>query len=431
MEIDIRDLGSHGEGVGDHGGKVIFVEGALPGESVEIDLTVEKKSYSKGDLTKVLKPSEERIEPPCPYFERCGGCSIQHLSYEGSLELKRNHVEQTLRRVGKLEITVEKTEPSDKKFGYRNKIVLPVQGAVGLYAKGSHEIIPIDHCMIHNEVGERVFKLALGLELSSLRHLLIRTSINSGKVLVGLITRGKLDKALAKAFAECEEVEGVLHAVNKRDDNVILSSGFTLIHGSDYIVEKLCGLFFRMRAGSFFQVNPWQAQKLYETALDWAELKKGDRVIDAYCGVGTMALIFASRGAEVRGIEIVPEAIRAAKENGEDNGIEASFICGRAEKLLPKEKRADVVILNPPRKGCELAVLDAIAKKRPRRVLYVSCHPATLARDLAHLVDRGYSIARVKPFDMFPQTMHVETLVRLDLMDNALLATEGLANSKD
>jgi len=419
-EVDITDLGHQGEGIGRLEGKAVFVDGALPGERVSVEIVVEKERYAKGKLLEVITPSKNRALPICPYFGSCGGCQLMHLDYPAQLEIKRQRVQETMRRIGGLDVNVEACAPSPKDLGYRNKILLPVRDSIGLYAKGSHQVIPIDSCLIHNERGDGIYPDVVALlegishydeqtGKGELRHLLIRTG---DRILVGLITTGKPSPKLkdaAKAIAKLPEVAGVTHAINRRRDNVIMDAPFKPLVGDDFIFEEVCGLKFKLSAGAFFQVNPLQAEQIYLEALKRAEIQETDSVIDAYCGVGTMACIFAKQCQSVLGIEVVPQAIADAKVNAGINKItNARFTCGRTESVLPDQ--ADVVILNPPRKGCDPRVLQKLAKMRPRVIVYISCHPATLARDLKLLVDEGFRVGSVTPYDMFPQTSHVETL---------------------
>ncbi len=420
MEVEITDLGHQGEGVGRHEGKAIFVEGALPGERVRIEIVQEKERYAKGKLIEIVKRSKSRVDPPCPYFDRCGGCQIMHLDYASQLAIKHQRVQETVRRIGRLDIAVEPCRPSPRELCYRNKILLPVRESIGLYAKGSHEVIPIDACLIHNPRGDAIYREVLTLldgishydeesGKGELRHLLIRTG---DRILVGLITTGKPSvklKSAAEAIAKLDGVAGVVHAVNRRRDNVILAAPFKPLVGDDHIFEEVCGLKFKLSAGAFFQVNPLQAEQIYLEALKRAQVTKSDTVIDAFCGVGTLACVFAPHCKSVTGIEIVPQAIADAKVNAGLNKItNARFLCGPTEKLL--DNNADIVILNPPRKGCDPRVLDKLIAAPPRAIAYISCHPATLARDLKILSEGGLNVKSVTPFDMFPQTSHVETL---------------------
>lgn len=438
MKVKINNLGSSGEGVGRHEGKPVFVDGALPDEVVEVELTVEKKTYSKGRLSQLLESSPHRIDPPCPVFGRCGGCQLQHLSYAQQLEAKRLRVEEALRRIGGFQdIQVEECRPSPTPYHYRNKIQLRAatgkngQLELGLFAKGSHKLVTMDHCLIHCELGEQIFQLLRqvlpGSGVSAydpltrsgeLRTVLVRTAVKTGQALLVFVTNGPASKKLREVsqdlLTRCPPLRGVVNNINTRSDNVILGEEYRSLAGDESIHETICGLDFKVSPASFFQVNPQQAEALYACAQDFAQLSHSDTLLDAYCGVGTLSLMMASQCQEVIGIECVPEAIEDAKANAERNGVSnARFRCGRAEELVDQLEGVDVVLMNPPRGGCDQVFLQGMLKLAPSRMVYISCDPATLARDLAYLKQHGYEIDRVRPYDMFPQTMHVETVVAL------------------
>lgn len=432
LVVTIRSLGSGGEGVGTYEGMVCFVEGALPGEQVKIRVTASKNNYFKADLLEVLIPSPYRVTPICPVFGRCGGCQLMHLSYPQQLELKKNQVEDALKRIGGFQdVIVASCIASPDPLYYRNKIQLPIlygsEGWImGLYARGSHDIIPVEKCYIHCKVGEQVFVSANAIlrEMTpptkgELRHLLIRTAIHEGEVLVVLITTGIekkwIDQFSEKLMSQNSHVKGVVENINRRVDNVILGTDYKLVRGESTIEEVICGLRFRLSPHAFFQVNTPQVENLYNAAISMAGLTGSEIVVDAYCGVGTMALIAASSARSVIGIEYVEDAIRDARHNAQVNAItNARFEVGAAEELIKTIPKMDVVLLNPPRKGCDEKLLYTLLKKKPRTIVYVSCNPATLARDLK-ILSASYKIQDVQPFDMFPQTSHVETVVKLHL----------------
>lgn len=361
----IEDLTSSGEGVGTLEGKKVFVDGALPGEQVEIEVTEVKKRYLKAKLLKVTNPSPARVSPICPLFGICGGCQLMHLSYSEQLNWKRKRVSDALKRIGGLDVMVEPCAPSPDQLGYRNKVHLH-QG--GYHKRHSHEIVPIDRCYIHNPIGEKMLPLA-----KNSGEAIIKTALASGEVLVEIDGRSNLP----------------------------------------FITEQLGPLRFKIGPRDFFQVNPKQAYQLYQKAIGCAKLDRSTRVLDAYCGVGCLSLFAALEAKEVLGIEIEESAVISARENGKLNGISnASFTCGRVEKQLPKLGSFDTIFLNPPRGGVEPQVIATLLKHPPQRLIYISCDPATLARDLK-LLQGGFIIEKAFPFDMFPQTVHVETLVEL------------------
>ncbi len=440
-EIAITSLGASGEGVGTIEGFTVFIEGALPGETVKAKLTVLKKNYGKGELLEILKKSEDRVIPVCPLFDRCGGCQIMHLSYEGQLKVKKQKVYDALTRIGKLtDITVEDCVPSPQKLHYRNKMQLPVtstEGAltIGLFEKMSHTVVPVDECHIHCEEGEKVYKNICTLLQKSdilpydrisgkgeLRHLIMKTAVNSGKTLVIFVSAGEKTEKFKSLAAELikisPNIEGIVLNIHREQTNFVTGHKWMTLFGEGRLSETICGLHFHISPASFFQVNTLQAENLYKAVTECADIDAETSVLDAYCGVGTFSLIAAAKAKKVVGIECVPEAIADAKENAKNNGItNCTFVCGTTEELIKAHSSCDVVILNPPRKGCEKIVLETLLKTEPKRIVYVSCDPATLARDLALLTPK-YTIEAIRPFDMFPQTMHVETVVKLVLRRN-------------
>lgn len=428
ITVTIDGLGHSGEGVGRCHGLTTFIDGALPGETVEAELIVSKKSYTKGNLLRILSPSKERVSPPCPYFGKCGGCQLMHLSETGQLENKRQRVQDALKRIGKIDAEVLPTIASPKPLHYRNKIQLVMSpNGPGFYRKGSHDVISVDHCLIHCELGEKVFQELQKHSFTpydentgqgEIRHILIKSALHTKKVLITFVSNidatEELKNTANQILKSCPEVAGIVHNRNSRRDNVILGKEYSLLAGKSEIIEKLNNLEFSISSASFFQVNTLQAEAMYQKVIEFSKINPNHRVIDAYCGVGSISLQFARLCKEVIGIESVPEAIQDARANAKRNQIKnCSFICGKVEETIGSIDPADLVVLNPPRKGCEPSVLQAIAKMRPNRVIYVSCDPATLARDLKILAELGYCVQEVQPFDMFPQTSHVETVALL------------------
>lgn len=437
ITLEIVGLGHSGEGVGNYQGYTIFVDGALPGESVEIILTECRKTYGRADLIQVVKASPHRVEPVCPLFGTCGGCQLMHLDYSQQLIIKQKRVSDALQRIGKIyDVDVAPCLPSPSELHYRNKIQLPLQpGAdgvlIGLYARASHDIVEVDTCYIHCDLGEEIYKKVREIIRRSnisafdphtgegeLRHILIKTSITLKEVLVILVTTKAHSPILSKVaeqIMQCSPfVKGVVHNINTINSNIILGYTYHVLAGSRSIQEQIGDLKFNISPASFFQVNTKQAERLYAKALEWSHLTGNETVLDAYCGVGTISLFFAKHAKHVIGIECVPTAIEDAKENAKLNGIKnTEFICANVEDYIRSLKTVDVMILNPPRKGCEKSFLDGIKRLRPSTIVYISCDPATLARDLAFLCTIGYKVNTVQPYDMFPQTAHVECVVKL------------------
>lgn len=442
IKLSIHNMGSAGEGIGQYQGFTVFVDGALTDEVVEARLYQRQKRFGRASLLSLVEPSPHRVDPPCPLFGRCGGCQLMHLSYSEQLVVKQQRVIDALQRIGKInDVEVAPCLPSPSPLAYRNKIQMPVKPcgkdglSIGLYARSSHELVEVDKCYIHCTLGEDVYKKIAPIIKQSgihaydpvtgvgeLRHLIIKSAVKTAEVLVVLVTKGDITPVLKgiaeKIMASCPSVKGVVHNINTERDNVILGSRYHVLKGSGTIQEKLCGLMFNVSPASFFQVNPQQAECLYDKALECADLKGHEVVLDAYCGVGTMSLFFAKHAKQVIGVECVSEAIEDAKNNAKLNQISnATFICANAETFINTLSEIDVIILNPPRKGCEISFLEGIGRLRPKTVVYISCDPATLSRDLAILRGLGYDIDVIQPFDMFPQTAHVECVVKLKLIN--------------
>ncbi len=415
--VCIRDVTISGEGVGTYEGLTIFVEGALPGEKVRGRITEKKPSYAKAELIEILERAEARIKPICPLFGKCGGCQIMHLNYKEQLHLKTKRVRDAFERIGKLKkFKLHLCEPSPKPFHYRNKMQMPVDKnlKLGLYAKRSHQIVPVETCYIQSESTDQILKKIQLIE--GIRHVLVRSN-QKGEMLIVLVTREQPTseiKKLAETVSLMKGVKGVLHGLNARDDNVLFSDAYTLLFGEDQIEEEIARIRVKISPASFFQVNLEQAEHLYKKAFELADLKSGDKVLDAYSGIGVFSTYLAKQGIEVTGIEVVEAAVKDAKINALMNGVKVDFRLGKVEDLIDSIEPIDVVFLNPPRKGCEEIVLQAAVQKNPKKIIYTSCDPATLARDLLFFANQGYAKVEAYPFDMFPQTMHVETVVKIE-----------------
>ncbi len=440
-EIKIENLGNNGEGIGRINGYTIFVEGALPQETVRVLMVKVKKHYGYGKLLEILNPSVNRIEPLCPVAKQCGGCQLQHLSYEGQLAFKTQKVKDNLERIGGLRgIEVKAALGMENPWRYRNKAQFPVGGAIddpkiGFYAKRSHRIVDTPVCLLQNEINEEIVKIVRDFltefhiapydEMTHkglIRHILTRIGKQSGEIMVCLVLNGsKLPFAdiLVERLSAVSGMTSVVINENKEKTNVILGEKIHVLFGKPFIEDKIGSVTFEISPLSFYQVNPQQTNILYQTALDMADLDGTETVLDLYCGIGTISLFFAQKAKSVFGVEIVPEAIADAKRNAAINHItHADFASGAAEDVIPrlyKEKgiSADVVVVDPPRKGCDEKLLETILLIAPKKIVYVSCDSATLARDLAYLCQRGYQVQMVQVVDMFPWTVHVETVVQL------------------
>lgn len=441
VELEITALSSEGQGIGRYEGYAVFVPFALPGEKVLAHIIKTTSSYAVGKLVRILEESPRRVPPRCPAFGRCGGCALQHLDYEAQLESKRRQVADALQRIGGVEDAQERTLPTigmERPWRYRNKGSFPFameggKAAGGFFAPRSHRLIPLEDCPIQQEAGVSAMKAVrewadlCGVKAYDeqrgtgvLRHVMTRTTLR-GETMAVIVTTGPLPAPGRLCDLLQKNVKGlcsVVHNINKADTNVILGNRFKTLWGADTLSESICGLNFEVSAASFLQVNPLQTQRLYQTALEYAGLSGKERVVDAYCGIGTISLALAQRAGEVIGIEIVAPAIEDARRNALRNGIEnARFICAPAEKELPRlieeGLQVDVLTLDPPRKGCEEAFLQAVIRCQVPRLVYVSCSPGTLARDVKILTAGGYRLEKAQPVDMFPHTGHVETVVLL------------------
>lgn len=439
-EIEILNLGSGGEGVGRLQDFTIFVENALPNEKVLAKIEVVKKNYAVGKLLKILRESPDRIKPFCPIYFECGGCQLQHLNYSAQLKIKRQQIIDAVERIGKLHgIEILETLGMKNPLRYRNKMQFPVgknksEIIIGCYKKNSHEIIDTDSCMIQREGNDKILraikKVANKLKIPAydedkhtgiLRHVMGRVGLN-GELMAVLVTAKKNlpdEKKIVRAIrSELPEVSTVQQNIQTYKNNVILGRETKILFGKETIKDKIGKLEFNISARSFFQVNTEQAEILYKTALNFAELHGREIVIDAYCGTGTISLFLAKSAYKVYGIEIVSSAIKDAKKNARENKIRnAEFIVGDAVKVIPKlyaEKIfADVVVADPPRAGCDKKVLETFAAMNPAKIIYVSCNPATLARDLKILSELGYEAKKIQPIDMFPFSSHVESVAQI------------------
>lgn len=445
VELLIENLGHEGEGVGRYQGFTLFVPGALAGERIRAKVVKVKKNYGYAKLLELLAPSSDRVPPPCPIYKRCGGCSLQHLSYEGQLRFKQQLVTENLARIGKVtDVKVLPTLGMKEPWRYRNKVQVPFgehEGGLvgGFYAKGSHTIIDMDSCLIQHEQGDEVVRAVkaiakrLGIAPYNeetgkglLRHVVVKVGFHTGQLMVVLITNGekipRQDEWIREIRREIPSVSSIIQNVNSKRTNVIFGDKTKTLWGEDVIYDTIGELTFAISARSFFQVNPVQTEVLYNKALEYAGLTGTETVIDAYCGIGTISLFLAKKAKKVYGVEIVPEAIEDARRNAALNGIDnAEFVVGTAEEVMPRWAKegikADVIVVDPPRKGCEESLLQTMLEMKPKRIVYVSCNPSTLARDLRILEDGGYKTVEVQPVDMFPHTGHVECVVLMSRVD--------------
>lgn len=439
--VEIKGMGYEGEGVGKIDDFTIFIPGAIKGEKVNAKIVKVNKNFAFGKLLNVAQESNYRIEPICGIYKRCGGCQLQHLSYEGQLDFKGQRVKDAIERIGKINPEVLPVIGMENPYNYRNKVQLPVGEAngeinIGFYAPRSHDIINMEKCYIQDEISEKIMTLVKQWMITNnikaydestntgvLRHLMIRKGFETSEVMVVLVTRTNelphKDEIIDLLTSNIKEVVSIIQNINSEKTNVILGLKSNTLWGKDTIQDYIGKFKFNISPLSFFQVNPVQTEVLYNKALEYANLTGDEIVFDAYCGTGTISLFLAQKAKKVYGVEIIPEAIENAWENAKLNNVDnVDFLVGKSEQVIPdlinKGIKADVVVVDPPRKGCERALLEAIAKINPKRIVYVSCDAGTLARDLAILDELNYRTGKIQPVDMFPHTAHVECVVLIE-----------------
>jgi len=446
FEIEIIDMAEGGEGIGKIDGLAVFVDGGITGDKVRIKQTKKKKKYAIGRIIKLIEPSKWRVEPKCKHAFACGGCQVQHMDYAKQLEHKNDYVDACIERIAKIEnFNVEPIIGMENPYHYRNKGQYPIgtdsdgNVEIGFYKTKTHHIVDVDECFIQNEKNNKIIKTIKDLIMKyrisvyeekshkgTLRHIMLRNS-KANQWMVVFVTNGNDFKSANDIVNELvethPEIISVIQNVNSVKGNRILGYTNKTLYGADKIVDTIGDLTFELSPLSFFQVNPIQTEVLYGKALEFAELTGEETVVDVYCGIGSISLFLAQKAKSVIGIEIIKDAILDAEENAKINNLNnTQFYTGDAEVVMPKlykeGVRPDVVVIDPPRKGCEESVLKTIADMNPKRVVYVSCKPSTMARDLKILGDFGYKVSKVQPVDMFPHTLHVECVVKLSRITN-------------
>lgn len=434
-EAEVTGLTSEGAGVCRICGRAVFVPRAIPGERWRIRIVKVTKTAVYGRGEELLSASPERVEPACPNFGRCGGCSFLHMSYKAELRYKLERVNDAFKRIGGLELCAERIIGSETVEGYRNKSIVAVGEAengpvAGFYRSGSHDIVPVERCLLQSDEASACARSVTGwmkrrgvrAGSGGVRHVYTRRA-RDGAALCCVVTGRRFSPALARTLVEslrrgCPGLVGVVECLNRSESNTVLAGEFRTLWGSSTLTDVLCGSEFELSPQAFYQINPPQAERLYELAVDYALPEPGGTVLDLYCGAGTISLALARRAGQVIGAEIVPEAVENARRNAARNGIgNAEFICadaGDAARLLSERGiRPDAIVVDPPRKGMSEEALRQVAKMQPKRIAYVSCDPATLARDLKRLTELGYVPQKAVAVDMFPKTAHVETVVLL------------------
>ncbi|MDK0910774.1 23S rRNA (uracil(1939)-C(5))-methyltransferase RlmD [Clostridium perfringens] len=443
--FDIISQGYEGEGIAKIDNKYpIFIEGALKGEKVKVRIVKVNKNFAYGKLMEVLEASEERVNPPCAIYKRCGGCKLQHASYKAQLDFKWDRVKDCVSKIGKLDPSIVKYPLGmEEPWRYRNKVQLPIglingEVKIGFFAPRSHDIIDMESCLIQDEIGDKVVKLTREWiekfnirpynvdgeydEKGIVRHIMIRRGFTTNEVMVVLVTNGEKlphkEEFVDLMVKNIPGIKSVIQNINSKKTNVILGLESKTLWGEDTISDYIGDFRFNISPLSFFQVNPIQTEVLYGKALEYANLTGNEEVFDAYCGTGTITLFLSQKAKKVYGVEIIPQAIDNAWINAKENKVDnVEFFVGESEVVIPdlinKGVKADVVVVDPPRKGCDKKLLDAITNIDAKKIVYVSCDPSTLGRDLQVLEENGYKTLEVQPVDMFPNTAHIECCVLL------------------
>lgn len=443
--LEIVSQGYEGEGIAKVNDTYpIFIEGALIGEKVKVKIIKVKKKFAYGKLIEVLEPSKERCTPNCKIYKRCGGCALQHTTYEEQLRFKYERVKDCISKIGKLDGNLVKFPLGmEEPWRYRNKVQLPIglvngELKIGFFAPRSHEIIDMESCLIQDEIADKVVELTREWikkydikpynvdgqydETGILRHIMIRRGFNTNEVMVVLVTNGEKlphkDEFIEVISKNIPGIKSIIQNINNKATNVILGLESKTLWGSDTISDYIGKFKYNISPLSFFQVNPVQTEVLYNKTLEFAELSGDETVFDAYCGTGSITLFLSQKAKKVYGVEIIPQAIENAKINAKENNVDnAEFFVGESEVVIPdlinKGVKADVVVVDPPRKGCDIKLLEAITNIDAKRIVYVSCDPSTLARDLAVLEEKGYKTVEVQPVDMFPHTAHIECCAKI------------------
>ena len=440
-EITVTDMGREGQGIGHIDGLAVFVAGTLPGDKVSVRLEAMKKSYAKGRLIQTLEPSPDRVMPRCPVAEQCGGCTLQALSYEAQLGWKTRMVREQLARIGGFrDIPVQPAIGMAEPYHYRNKAHFYIAddkgiSRIGLFAPKSHQIVPVADCCIQHPANQAVnqciqtYMDTYGVSAYDpdkhsglIRGVVTRVAAETGRLMICVIINGRRlphSDVLTAMLQNIPGIAGVACNINRKRTTEVFGPETVTLWGSERLADTINGIRFAISPTSFFQVNPIQTKMIYETALAYAGLTGHETVIDAYCGIGAISLFLAQKAAHVYGIEYLPEAVEDAKANAQSNGISnVTFFAGEAERVLPRlyeEEgiRPDVVVIDPPRKGCHPRLLQTLLAMEPERIVYVSCDPATMARDMKQLCAEKYTVRNVQPIDAFPHTTHVETVALL------------------
>lgn len=436
-DVEITSITHNGLGVGKIDNFPIFIKNALPGESISVKVIAIKKNFAVGKVIEIYQENEFRVKPKCSIYKDCGGCNLQHLSYLGQLKIKKDLVKEQFKRIGKLDVEVNDCIGMENSFRYRNKTQVPF-GTVnnkivaGFYKENTHEIIDMPGCDIQDEIMDNIIsymkKIAVKYEIipyneelniGNLRHVIVRKGYITNEYMITLVTKDNditnYEKIVNDLITEFPMIKSIIQNINPSKTNTILGDKQRILYGEEYIFDFIGDVKFAISSRSFYQVNPVQTKKLYDIILEYAKLTGQETIIDAYCGIGTIGLYLSKQAKAIYGVEIVPDAIKDAKLNARLNNFNnAHYEVGKAEEVIKKWQKEninpDIIIVDPPRKGCDKTFLDTVIKMKIQRFIYVSCDPATLARDI-NLLSEYYNILEIQPVDMFPQTMHVETVV--------------------
>ena len=442
--VEIVDNGIDGEGIAKIDGYTIFIDGAIKGEKIRTLILKANKNYGYGKIIEILEKSQDREEPICPVYKKCGGCTLQHLSYDAQLRFKEEKVKKTIKKFGLKEennIIFKSIVGMGIPYNYRNKAQYPCNdGKIGFFSPRTHTLVENDYCFIQDDEADKIAKKAFLFLMENgnicydektgdgnIRHIMVRCGKNSGEVMLVIITKTEeiieKEKIINMLTKEFSSIKSIVQNINDKNTNIIMGKKCITLYGKDKIVDELGDYKFMISPLSFYQVNPVQTEALYNIAIDMANLKGDEVAFDLYCGIGTISTFMSSRCKKVYGVEVVPEAIEDAKANAELNKINnIDFRCGEAEIIIPEmyEKeniKADVVFVDPPRKGCDEKLLNTIIKMKPSKMIYISCNVATLGRDLKYLSENGLEVKEIQPVDQFPMTAHCEVVANLYLKE--------------
>ncbi|QVK17687.1 23S rRNA (uracil(1939)-C(5))-methyltransferase RlmD [Mycoplasmatota bacterium] len=443
-DVEITGMTHQGLGVAKVNNFPIFIKNSLPGESISVKIIAIKKNFAIGKVLQMYKKSEDRVEPNCPIYNQCGGCSIQHLSYNGQLTIKKDMVQETLKRIGKIDINVHDCIGMDDSWKYRNKTQVPFglsNGNVvaGFYKENTHEIIDMTSCDIQDKVTDEIINYMKVISKrynitpyneeshsGILRHVIVRKGYITDEYMVTLVTKEEnlknKEEVINDLITKFPLIKSIIQNINKSKTNTIMGEKTVVLYGKPYIYDYIGDVKFAISSRSFYQVNPVQTKKLYDKVLEYANLTGNEYIIDAYCGIGTIGLYLSKQAKAIYGVEIIPDAIENAKLNAKlNNFTNAHYEAGKAEEIIKNWQedniKPDVIVVDPPRKGCDKKLLETIIEMEIPRIVYVSCDPATLARDLKILNENNYKIIEVQPVDMFPHTMHVECVIGIQRKD--------------